>query len=571
MKIKTKALIATVITGFLLLVFTVYFGIILENLPKLSAVIILFTIVIFVFLYQYFILRIEVLNKQLNQINSNNPNTTHVSITGNDELTSIAILINNLLDNNQIALFRLKQQLEKKSQELDSTHETMHQITTEVGKNSQTKWVPNPPQNPLTHLPNRAVFNDALNKAMSHAKRHHKICAVLILDLDAFKKIHITLGDDLGNYILNEMSQRLTNTLRTEDLIAHLEGDQFIILLNDIDKPKFASVVAEKLLLACAEPIKEFFLTASIGISIYPNDGVSLEDMLKNADAALYKAKQSGGNKYQFCTHELDTEAREFIRLESDLRNAIEKNQLILYYQPKLNIKKGSIAGVEALLRWAHPELGILSPAQFISIAEDTGLIMKIGEWALREACKTNKFWQNEGYEHLAVALNLSPKQFQHPDIAKTIETILKETELNPKYLELEINEATVMGNIEIAKNRLDAIKAVGIQLSIDHFGAGYTSVSHLKQFPISAIKIDQNYIKGIPNNPDDSAITNAFIGLAHNLGLEVVAEGVETGEQVQYLTLQNCDMIQGYFLSHPLPADKIVLQFKKLMDRALF
>lgn len=222
-------------------------------------------------------------------------------------------------------------------------------------------------------------------------------------------------------------------------------------------------------------------------------------------------------------------------------------------------------------MRWAHPELGILNPAQFIPIAEDTGLMVKIGEWALREACKTNKYWQNEGYEHFAVALNLSPKQFEHPDIAKTIENILKETELNPKYLELEINESTVMSHIEMAKDRLDKIKATGVQLSLDHFGAGYTSISHLKQFPISTIKIDQNYIKGIPNNPDDSAITNAFIGLAHHLGLEVVAEGVETGEQVQYLTIQNCDMVQGYFLSHPLPAQKIVLQFKKLMDRALF
>jgi EAL domain-containing protein (putative c-di-GMP-specific phosphodiesterase class I) len=296
-----------------------------------------------------------------------------------------------------------------------------------------------------------------------------------------------------------------------------------------------------------------------------------MEDMLKNADAALYKAKLAGSNTFQFHTHAMDVEAREFIKLESDLRTAIENNQLILYYQPKIHIKNGNIAGVEALLRWEHPELGILNPAQFIPIAEDTGLMNKMGEWALREACKTNKYWQDEGYEHFAVALNLSPKQFQHAEIAKTIEAVLKETGLNPKYLELEINESTVMDNIQIAKNRLDTIKSVGVQLSIDHFGAGYTSISHLKQFPISAIKIDQNYIKGIPNNPNDSAITNAFISLAHHLGLEVVAEGVETAEQVQYLTLQNCDMIQGYFLSHPLPQQKIEMQFRKLADRALF
>lgn len=544
MKLKTKALIVTVIACLLLLVFTVYFGVIQSNTAKLSAFILLFSLVTFGLIYYYLIQRIELLNT---------------------ELTGITTQLNQVLNNSQETIYRLKQQLEK-LQALDNSNATLEQKLTEVSESVLQKNVASVPD-----LPNRAIFNDVLNKSISHARRHNKICAVLLLDLDAFKNINKTLGYDIGNDILNELSQRLTKTLRTEDLVAHLEGDQFIILLNDIDKPKFASLVAGKLLKACAEPIKEFSLTASIGISIYPNDGLSLEAMLKNADNALYKAKKNGGNKYQFYTNELDTEAREFVRLEGDLRNAISNNQLILYYQPKLNIKKGSIAGVEALLRWAHPELGILNPAQFISIAEDTGLIMKIGEWALREACKTNKFWQNEGYEHFAVAINLSPKQFQHPDIAKLIETILSETQLNSKYLELEINEASVMADIEIAKKRLYAIKAVGVQISIDHFGAGYTSVSHLKQFPISAIKIDQNYIKGIPNNPDDSAITNAFIALAHNLGLEVIAEGVETADQVQYLTIQNCDMIQGYFLSHPLPAEKIVLQFKKLMDRTLF
>lgn len=400
-------------------------------------------------------------------------------------------------------------------------------------------------------MKDRTFFNEALNKMISHAKRHQKICAVLLID---------TNGDST-----DETGERLIKALRTEDLVAHLDGGEFIVLLSDIDKPKFAGIVAEKLLQTCSD------LTANIGISIYPNDGESLEDILKNADAALYRAKQAGNQQFRFHTQEIDAEAREFVKLETDLRKAIDNDQLVLYYQPKMHIKQGTIVGVEALLRWAHPELGILSPAQFISIAEDTGLMMKIGEWALREACKTNKYWQDEGYEHFPVALNLSPKQFQHPDIAKTIETILQETGLNAKYLELEMNESTVMDDIETAKKRLDVIKATGVILSIDHFGAGYTSISHLKKFPVSAIKIDPNYIKGIPNNPDDCAITNAFIGLAHHLGLEVVAEGVETGEQVQYLSTEECDIVQGYFLSHPLPADKIVLQFKKLMDRALF
>jgi len=548
MKINTKMLITIGIICALFLVCMTYLQISHANLTSILTIAALFFLGISGLLYRYFTQRIATLNKQLNQVNE-------------------------ILDNHQLASHHLQQQLEKKSAELTKATATMEQIQiiSEATTHPQKKAVTDNHQDTLTELPNRAFFNEALNKAMSHAKRHNKICAVLIIDIDAFKNINKTLGHDFGNEVLNKIGKRLAKTLRTEDLVARLDGDEFIVLLNDISKPKFASVVAEKLLQVCSKPIKDFFLTASIGISVYPSDGVSLEDMLKNADSALYKAKHAGGNKYQFHTHEMDIEAREFIKLESALRNAIDNNELVLYYQPKLHLKKGTIVGIEALLRWAHPELGILNPAQFIPIAEDTGLIMKIGEWALREACKTNKYWQNEGYEHLTIALNLSPKQFRHPEIAKIIETILKETELNPKYLELEINEATVMDNIQIAKDRLDNIKAIGVQLSMDHFGAGYTSISHLKQFPVSAIKIDQNYIKGIPNNPDDSAITNAFIGLAHHLGLEVVAEGVETAEQVRYLTIQDCDMVQGYFLSHPLPAQKIVLQLKKIMDRALF
>lgn len=572
MKIMTKTLIATGATCFLLLVFTTGFRIAHPSLISLGVIVIVFLSGLFVFFYQNIIRRIETLNKQLNQVNSHHSNTARITLSGKDELTEIASQINETLDNFQMTLQRMEQQVEKKSEELEKSHSTMQQITTRVNMLSlENNQCTNQQTGPLSELPNRAVFNDALNKAISHAKRHNKICAVLIVNIDAFKNIPGTLGNDFGNHILNEMSKRLTGALRKEDLVARLGGEEFIVLLNDIDKPKFASIVAEKILQTCTQPINDLFLTTSIGISIYPDDGASLEDMLKSADSALFLARQDGGNKYRFHKSEMDVEAREFIKLEVDLKNAIDRNELVLYYQPKLYIKKGSIAGVEALLRWAHPELGILNPGKFISIAEDTGLMMKIGEWALREACKTNKYWQDEGYEHFAVALNLSPRQFQHPDIAKTIKTILKESELNPKYLELEISESTVMDHIEVAKTRLEAIKATGVQLSIDHFGAGYTSISHLKQFPVNAIKIDQNYIKGIPNNPDDSAITNAFIGLAHNLGLEVVAEGVETGEQVQYLTMQNCDMVQGYFLSHPLPADKIVLQFKKLMDRALF
>lgn len=426
----------------------------------------------------------------------------------------------------------------------------------------------------LTSLPNRVFFNQILHKAINHAKRHQKILAILFINLDGFKEISNRFGQTIADLVLKEISTRLSSSLRDEDLLARLEGDEFIVLLNDINKPKFASAVAEKILKNCSQPIKvdthEVSVTASIGISVFPNDANSLEDLVKNADTALFQSKHAGGNTYQFHAQELDIEAREYIKLKTHLLNAIQNNEFSLYYQPKLHLKKGSITGIEALIRWVHPELGIVNPATFIPVAEEAGLIAQIGEWALREACKMNKHWQEEGYEHMTVAVNLSHKQFHDAKLPQTITNVLNETGLSPQYLELEMTEETVMDHIETAAAVLEKLKSTGVQISLDHFGIGYTSISHLKLFPVNVLKIDQSFIKGIPNNPNDVAITNAFIQLAHNLGFEVIAEGVETAEQVQYLSNQGCDMVQGYFLSHPLPAQKIELQFKKLSDRVL-
>lgn len=576
MKLSRKALILFSITCLSFLVLT-FFNTVRSSLIYFIPLVILFSVIPFYCIQFFAIKRIEVLIKKLKQAKNAKYNSLHIQAKGNDEIAALTLEINELLQNKATSLPNLKNlktQLPNKNKELNKERAELQKME---AINLET-LIPDKKENliithkdPLTNLPNRTVFNDTLIKTISHSKRRNKIFAILIVDIDAFKEINNKLGRDFGDYVLSEISNRLTKVLRSEDIVARLNGDEFIILLNDIGKPKFASVVAEKIIQACAQPIEDFFHTVSVGVSVYPNNGESLEELLNTADAALFKAKHFGGNQYQFYTHEMNVEAREFVRFETALKQSIKNNELILYYQPKLTIKKGSITGIEALLRWAHPELGILSASQFIPTAEEIGFITQISEWALREACSTNKQWQNEGYEHLTVSLNLSPKQFQDPDTAKKISTILEETELNPQYLELEINEATVMDNIETAAHQLEAIKATGVGLSIDHFGAGYTSISHLKRFPINAIKIDQNYIKGVPNNPNDSAITNAFIALAHNLGLEVVAEGVETAEQVQYLSAQNCDMIQGYFLSHPLPAQKIVLQFKKLLDRALF
>jgi diguanylate cyclase (GGDEF)-like protein len=426
----------------------------------------------------------------------------------------------------------------------------------------------------LTSLPNRVFFNEILNKAISHARRRNKYLAILLIDIDDFKNVNSNFSVKAGDNILKEFSKRLASSLRTEDVAARLEGDEFIVLLSDIGKPKFASAVAEKLLKNCCQAYnieaQEIALTASIGISIYPNDGMSLENLFENADKALYRAKQMGGGYYQFYAREMDAEAREYIQLESALRKAIQNNELALYYQPKIQIKKGDIIGVEALLRWVHPALGIISPDKFIPLAEESGLISQIGEWAIREACKTSKYWHDEGYEHTTIAVNLSAKQFHDPKIAETIATILYETGLNPRYLELEITETAVMHDAEAALKILETIKSTGVRISLDHFGTGYTSISHLKKFPISALKIDHSFIKGIPNNPNDTAIASAVIALAHNLGLEVIAEGVETAEQVQSLGIMGCDVVQGYFLSHPLPAQKIMLQFKKLIDSVI-
>ncbi len=538
MKIRNKILIATTATCLIFLALA-YFSVIHGSLLYFIPIVILFSLSICALIQYLVISRIKILNTQLNtdfKLNESTKNT--------DEIACLENQINEL-----ITTFSLE----------NFTQDENRNFIADVNKDN------------VTSLPNRNYFNDALNKAISLARRKNKTLAMLLVDLDAFHDTNKILGQSFGNFVLNEIGKRLTKALRVEDIVAKLDADEFIVLLSDIGKPKFAGLVAQKLLSVCSQPIEDIFTTVSIGISIFPHDGNSLEDLLSHADSALYQAKHAGGNKYQFYTQEMDAEAREFIELEKALHQSITNKELVLYYQPKLNIKKGSITGVEALVRWEHPKLGILHPAQFIPIAEDTGFIVEIGKWALFEACKTNKYWQDEGYEHLTVSLNLSPKQFQDSSTPKIIHDVLKETGLNPKYLELEINEATVMDNIDIALSQLEHIKQTGIQLSIDHFGAGYTSISHLKKFPICAIKIDHNYIKGIPNNPNDSAITNAFIALAHNLGFEVVAEGVETAEQVQFLTLQNCDMIQGYFLSHPLPAQKIVHQFKKLMDRTIF
>lgn len=518
--------------------------------------------------------RLERLDHEVADISSKNAISQRVDASGTDELSSVSKEINHMLDIIQTSHDQLEHRVQERTQELQKTNIQLQAEITER-KSVERELVIHKEHlvrlahyDNLTGMPNRVFFNEILNKALSHAKRHNKVLAVLFIDLDRFKNINDALGHPIGDRVLKEMGTRFSALLRAGDILARLGGDEFIILLNDIGDAKFAGPVAEKILNACAQPVRieshEFFITASIGICVYPDDGSSLEDLHKYADMAMYKAKRAGGGNYQFYTKEMNIAAHEHIKLEAALRKAIQNNEFILHYQPQLSLKDGVIKHVEALIRWEHPELGLISPATFIPLAEETGLIMPIGEWALKEACRANKSWQNAGYDPITVAVNISPKQFRHQDVAQIVADALRESNLNAKYLEIEITETAVMDNVEVAINRLKSIDAMGVRISVDDFGTGYTSISYLKQFPVSVLKIDQHFIKGIPHNQNDCAITSAVIALGHNLGLEVVAEGVETAEQLQYLADHNCDLIQGYFLSRPLPESKIVLQFTK-------
>ena len=535
---------------------------------------IIFSLLMLWLLRALVIKRLERLDHDVAEISAKNELSRRVDSTGNDELSSVSNQINQMMDTIEASHEQLEHRVKERTQELQKTNVQLQQEIAER-KSVEKELIIHKEHlvrlahyDNLTSLPNRVFFNEMLSKTINHAGRHQKMMAILFIDLDRFKTINDALGHSVGDLVLKEIATRFATVLRAGDILARLGGDEFIILLNDIEHPKFASPVAEKLLQCCAEPIRvnshEFFLTTSIGICIYPNDGSALEDLQKNADMAMYKAKRAGGGNYQYFTKEMNLEAHEHIQLEAALRKAIANNEFVLHYQPKHYLKDGSICGVEALIRWEHPEHGMISPAKFIPLSEETGLIMQIGEWALREACRVNKSWQDQGYLPINIAVNLSPKQFRHQDIPLLVSTVLAETKLDAEYLELEITETAVMDNADTAAEKLKGVKEMGVSIAVDDFGTGYTSISYLKEFPISVLKIDQSFIKGIPDNQNDLAITSAVIALAHSLGMKVVAEGVETAEQLQYLADHDCDIVQGYYLSRPLPEHKVILQFTK-------
>lgn len=411
----------------------------------------------------------------------------------------------------------------------------------------------------LTGLANRNTFSVSLNHALARARRDDQQLAILFLDLDRFKNINDTFGHDAGDRVLREMGQRLRSCLRESDTLCRFGGDEFVVLLEAMPHPGHSAVVARKLLAAAAKPFsvegQQFQITTSIGISTYPSDSDDPQTLLKNADVAMYRAKEQGKNNYQFYLTQMNVHTRERMALESDLRVALERDEFVLHYQPKIALASGRIVGMEALVRWQHPTDGLIQPAKFIPLAEETGLIVAIGEWVLKAACAQSRSWREQGLPPLRIAVNLSPRQFAHEELLQDVDRRLSENGLDSAALELEVTESVVMQEPERAAILLGRLKIAGVIVAIDDFGTGYSSLSYLKRFPIDSLKVDRSFIKDLPLDAEDAAITKAIIVMAHNLGLKVIAEGVETEEQVEFLLANGCDEAQGYYFSKPVPA----------------
>lgn len=423
----------------------------------------------------------------------------------------------------------------------------------------------------LTSLPNRILLMDRLELAIAHAKRSGCKCAVLFLDMDHFKNINDALGHSLGDQLLASVATRLRECVREGDTVARMGGDEFVVILDDITETNGVLLVAQKVLQFLSEPHdidgRSIHATPSIGISIYPDDGADKETLIMHADAAMYHAKENGRNDFQFFIPSMKAKVTERLFIESDLRNALEQKQFILHYQPQVDIATGKIVGAEALVRWNHPVAGFVSPAKFIPIAEESGLIIPLGEWILHEACQQNLKWQEAGFPPISIAVNLSAVQFRQKNLCQSIAKVLKNTGLEPHYLELELTEGLIMSNADSTINTLNDFKATGIRISIDDFGTGYSSLSYLKHFPIDYLKIDQSFIRDITTDPDNAAITTAIINMARGLNLRTIAEGVETSEQLKFLRLHSCDVVQGYYFSKPVPAAEFtdILQMSHL------
>jgi len=411
----------------------------------------------------------------------------------------------------------------------------------------------------LTGLPNRALFYERVSRAIYHAQQHSGLVAVMFLDLDRFKYVNDTWGHVVGDLLLKEVAYRLTDCLHKTNTVARLGGDDFAIVLEKVKNTKQISDIAQRLLDAMLSPFylegHETFVTVSIGVSVYPNDGEDVDTLLKNADAAMYRAKERGRNNYQFFIAQMNIHVHQRLLLETKLRHALERNELVLYYQPQMHLGSGLIVGAEVLLRWQHPEMGLVLPYHFIPLAEETGLIVPIGEWVLEHTCLQHQQWRQQGQPILRMSVNLSACQFRQENLTESIIHIVESNNIDPTLLELELTESILMQDVDMANQTLHQLKDRGIQLAIDDFGTGYSSLNYLKRFPIDKLKIDQSFVRDIPQNKDDMSITRAIIALGRSLNLNVIAEGVETLSQQAFLKSLKCDEVQGYLIGPPLPA----------------
>jgi diguanylate cyclase (GGDEF)-like protein len=414
----------------------------------------------------------------------------------------------------------------------------------------------------VTQLPNRALFEDRLTQAVAIAKAGNHSLGVLFISVDQFKKVNDSLGHVPGDSLLREFAERLKSCINKSDTVARFGNDEFALLRTQIEDTKDVietiGSLSQVLKFSFDLSGHEVYATASVGVSLFPFDGEDCQTLLKNAGAALYKAKRSGGANYQFFTADMHELATRRLALETSLRRAIQNEEFLLHYQPRVSVDSLAITGVEALVRWQHPQLGIVSPSEFIPLAEDTGLIVPIGEWVLRTACSQGKRWREQGFGPIQIAVNISARQFHDQDLAETVIKILEETGFSPKNLELELTESSIMQNAEFAAGVLNRFKSMGINISIDDFGTGFSSLASLKRLPIDALKIDQSFVRDANTEPDDAALVMAIITLAHSLRLKVIAEGVETQDQRRFLQLLRCDEIQGDLFSKPLPAEEL-------------
>lgn len=411
----------------------------------------------------------------------------------------------------------------------------------------------------LTDLPNQVLFKDRLKQAIAYSRRNDQMHAVLLLNLDRFKTINDSLGYTAGDRILQSVAQRLTSCVRESDTVARFGSDEFAILLTQItraqDAANAARAIKEVLDQAFLHDDQELFVSTSIGISLYPHDDRDTAGLLKSASAALDRAKEQGGNNYQFYTAGGTTRALKQLVLESNLRGALEREEFIVHYQPQVRIPDFHLVGMEALVRWRHPSLGLLYPSEFVPLAEDSGLIIALGDWVMRTACSQNMAWQDKGLAPMRLSVNFSARQFQQPSFIASVAEILKETNLDPRWLELELTESSIMKEPEQAIEKLHELKLMGIKVAIDDFGTGYSSLNYLKRFPIDTLKIDKTFVSDVCKDPHDTAIVRAIINLGHALDLTVIAEGVETQEQLQYLSSLGCDVVQGFLFSKSLTA----------------